>query len=272
MWLHCVVFPFGVSVSTLHESHQRGGTASDGGGGGYQAPTPRGLRPQHILQVSGDIGGGDDTTTQRQVFEVRLRGEAEVFVVADARLILDPCLGRGQRATVFGRWAILAPDDLLPHQEATNVEPAGIVRVDEHARSRLGVVRLEGAFSDLVQRALPGCLLLVDSSLSEGLSIAVSALSHHLVRGQVGQVGEGLLQKSLVAEAGLVKAAGALESVLVLVLGEEAELAASGQREGLLEVGREGDGVWCGLHCVAPFGHRLIPMIHLHPCPPCCQR
>lgn len=100
----------------------------------------------------------------------------------------------------------------------------------------------------------------------------MSALSHDLVRGQVSQVGKSLLQESLVAEAGLVKAAGALESVLVLVLGEVAELAASGQREGLLEVGGEGDGLWCGLHCVAPFGYRLIPMIHLHPCFPCCQR
>jgi len=151
VWLHGVVFPFRVSVSTLHESHQRGGTAPDGGGGGYQAPTPRGLRPQHILQVSGDIGGGDDTTTQRQVFEVRLRGEAKVFVVADSRLVFDPCLGRSQHAAVFGRWAILAPDDLLPNQEAANIEPAGIVRVDEHARGYLGVVRLEGAFGDLVK-------------------------------------------------------------------------------------------------------------------------
>jgi hypothetical protein len=40
----------------------------------------------------------------------------------------------------------------------------------------------------------------------------------------------------------------------------------------LFEVGGEGGGLWCGLHCVAPFGYRLIPMIHLHPCFPCCQR
>ena len=85
------------------------------------------------------------------MFEVGLSGEAEVFVVADSRLVANPCLGGSQWATVFGRWAILAPDDLLPHQEATNIEPAGIVRVDEHARSRLGVVGLEGAFGDLVK-------------------------------------------------------------------------------------------------------------------------
>ena len=100
----------------------------------------------------------------------------------------------------------------------------------------------------------------------------MSALSHDLVRGQVSQVGKGLFQESLVAEAGLVESARALESVLVFVLGKKAELAAPGQRERLFEVGGEGDGLWCWLHCVAPFGYRLIPMIHLHPCFPCCQR